>query len=88
MIIGRLIGWLALLAALAVEGRDLLGWFDTGFYRALSLIDLLVQLGYDGKPAIPALLQAPLKLPAAAALAVFGLVLIALFRRRTRRRRR
>jgi hypothetical protein len=43
MLVGRLIGWVFLLAALVVLGRDLIAWYDTG---VLSPI-VLGQLWFD-----------------------------------------
>ena len=101
MIVGRLIGWVILLAALAVEGRDLLGWYDTGRYHAVALGELWFQLDRDSlllaQPAIQRylapwlwdpVLTSVLLFPAALTIAVLGCLLIGLFRRRDRKRRR
>ena len=43
MVIGRLLGWLLLLAALAVLGRDLIAWHETHSFAPIAL----GQLWYD-----------------------------------------
>jgi hypothetical protein len=43
MVIGRLLGWLLLLAALAVLGRDLIAWHATGHFVPIAT----GQLWYD-----------------------------------------
>lgn len=101
MIIGRTLGWLVLLLAIVAEGADLLGFADTGAYRAHALGEVWhwidsssLQLAEAGvsRHISPwlwnSVILEVLQWPAALTLAVFGLVLIWLFRRRDRRRRR
>ncbi len=101
MIIGRLIGWLILLSGLAIEGRDLLGWYDTGHYKAVALGELWFQVDRNSlllvQPAIERYIAAwpwdsviapMLQFPAALSVSFLGFVLIWLFRRREHRRRR
>ena len=95
MIVGRLIGWVIVLAGLAVLGRDLLAWRDMGQFAPI----VLGQLWYDlhptslqlFQPAVqrylhPALwddvIQPVLLLWAAPVLIALGLLLALLFRRR------
>lgn len=101
MIIGRFIGWLILLSGLVVEGRDVLGWYDTSHYKAVALGELWFQIDRNSlllvQPAIQRYIAAwpwdwviapMLQFPAALSISFFGLVLIWLFRRRERRSRR
>jgi hypothetical protein len=46
MIIGRVLGWLFVLAAAVVALRDIIGWLDTGTLAPLAL----GQLWYDVSP--------------------------------------
>ena len=96
MIIGRLIGRLVLLAALAVFCRDLFGWYELRVYMPVSLGRLWSALHVTSSevflakspgwlnPALSGLLD----LPAAMTLAVLALLIIWACRRRTGRRRR
>ena len=100
MIVGRLVGWLLIIAALVAEGRDLWGWRDTQRFQ----VSALGQLWYKVHPNSLELLQAAiqrhvavwlwdwvifpiLQWPAALTLAVPGFLLVWLCRRRDRRRR-
>jgi hypothetical protein len=40
MVIGRILGWLLVLAAAMVLLRDLLSWYDTGVFHAIALGEL------------------------------------------------
>jgi hypothetical protein len=101
MVIGRLIGWLFLLAALAALGRDLFDWYRTGAFAPL----VVGQLWFDLHPASLNLVQAVIQRYVApwlwdpvittvlffwafAALAVPGLLLLWLCRPRHRVGRR
>jgi hypothetical protein len=101
MIIGRVIGWLLLLAALTVLGRDLIGWADTGEFAPIAA----GQLWFSLDPGSLNLAQAAVQRHVAAwlwdpviesmllwwavpVLSVPGLVLLVLCRRRTQPRRR
>jgi len=97
MFIGRLIGWILVAAALAVAGRDLMGWWDTGSYQPIAAGALWAQLHPDSlqlfQPAVqryllPALWDqavVPVLLaPAFLVLAVPGILFLLLFRRRRR----
>jgi hypothetical protein len=48
MIFVRFVGWLLLLAALIVLGRDLLVWYDTGVFAPVSLEELWSNLDRSG----------------------------------------
>ena len=80
MIVGRLFGWMLLLAGLAVLLRDGLVRFDTGRWVPLAVGDVR---GWSG--GVPEIVLA---LWIAPPLIVFGLVLMLLFRRREQRRER
>ena len=83
MIIGRLAGWVVLLAGLSVLLRDVLVWLDTGRWLPLSLAEgsRLFRAGHiDGIAAVP------LAVWTAPALIVLGIALLLLCRRRGRRR--
>jgi hypothetical protein len=104
MIVGRVIGWVLLLAGLVVLARDVIGWIDTRVFAPI----VLGQLWFDLSPGSLNLLQAVIQryihpalwdpvitsvlfLWAWAVFVVLGVVLLALFRRRNgrwRRRRR
>ncbi len=100
MIIGRMIGWLLVLAALVVLGRDVIAWHETGSFEPV----VIGKLWYDLHPASLNLIQAVIQryvIPglwdpvivtvllwwAAPVLAVIGLLLVWLFRARRGRRR-
>src|SRR5690242_8677897 len=104
MIVGRVIGWVLLLAGLVVLARDVIGWIDTRVFAPI----VLGQLWFDLSPGSLNLVQAVVQryihpalwdpvitsvlfLWASAFFIVLGLVFLALFRRRAsgwRRRRR
>jgi hypothetical protein len=100
MIIGRIIGWLLVLAALVVLVSDLIGWLDTGHIGAVAAGQLWFEISPTtlelAQPAIQrhvaAWLWDPivviLSLPAALVLGAPGLLLLWAFRNRDRRRRR
>ena len=100
MIIGRIVGWLVLILAILAEGTDLWSLWDTGHYPLAlgefwKLIDpTSLQLAEAGIARYIApwlwysVILPILTWPAALTLAILGLVLIWLFRRRDRRRRR
>jgi hypothetical protein len=87
MLIGRVFGWLLLLAALAIAGRDLLAWADTGRFGPLGIGELVAEITGRGSVAADGVLT----IWAAPVFAVPGLLLV-LWRadgaRRHRRRRR
>jgi hypothetical protein len=94
MMIGRLVAWVLLLAALIVLCRDLIGWYDTGRYVPIALGALWASLAPGSAAATQAAVEghvaswlwhpaaAALAVPGWAALAVLALVLLFLFRRR------
>ncbi|HWI25987.1 MAG TPA: hypothetical protein VN668_03400 [Stellaceae bacterium] len=101
MIIGRIIGWLLVLAALVVLGRDLIGWLDLHQLHFVSAGELWYQINPGSlllaQPAIQRhiapwlwdpVIQTILLWPAVLVLGVPGLALHWLFRPRDRRRRR
>jgi len=99
MIVGRVIGWILLVAALLVLGRDLVTWLDTGSFAPSAAGTLWFELSPStlelAQPAIQrhvaAWLWDPivtvLTWPAALILGVPGLALAWLCRPRERRRR-
>lgn len=104
MIVGRLVGWLLIIAALVAEGRDLWAWADTHQFQVSPLGLLWHQLSPNTllfaqfgvqlhvEPFIGHWLWDPvistiLLTPAVLILAVPGILLVWLFRRRERRRR-
>ena len=99
MLLGRLIGWLLLILALIVEGRDLWGLWDTGHFQVSAVGEIWVAVNRDSllllQPAIQRhvaawvwdwLIFPVLQWKAALTLAVPALLLIWAFRRRDRRR--
>ena len=100
MIVGRLVGWLFIIAALVAEGRDVWGLWDTGHYQVSALGQLWAEVNRNSllllQPAIQRHVAAwlwdwvifpVLQWPAVVTLAVPGVLLVWLFRRRDRRRR-
>ena len=99
MIVGRVIGWFLLAAALVVLGRDLVGWFDSRNFDPVAAGALWFEISPStlelAQPAIQrhvaAWLWDPivtvLTWPAVLVLGVPGLVLALLCRPRGRRRR-
>jgi hypothetical protein len=101
MIVVRLVGWLLVLIALMILGRDLLAWYDSGTFAPVSLDQLWFELFHRSRAVVQGMLErdtAPwfghiifvaLLLWAAPIVAVPGVVLIWVGRRRgeTRARR-
>ncbi len=100
MIVGRLIGWLFIIAALVAEGHDLWGLWDTGHYQVSALGQLWAEVNRNSllllQPAIQRhvavwlwdwVIFPVLQFPAVLTLAVPGILLVWLFRRRNRRHR-
>ena len=98
MIVGRIIGYLLLLAALAVAARDVFGWADAGSYHAIATGELWFTLHNGSLNLMQAVIQryiAPslwdpvivtvLLWPAWLVFGVPGAVLAAVFHRRSRR---
>jgi hypothetical protein len=104
MIVGRVIGWVLLLAGLVVLARDAIGWIDTHVFSPIALGQLWFDLSPGSLNFVQAVIQryihpavwdpaitSVLFLWAWAVFVVLGVVLLALFRRRNgrwRRRRR
>ncbi len=101
MLIGRIIGWLLVLAALVMLGRDLIGWLDTRHLSLVAAGDLWYQVDPNSlllaQPAIQRhvapwlwdpVIETILLCPAMLVLGVPGLALLWVCRRRDRRRRR
>ena len=57
MIVGRIIGWLLILAAIAVVGGDISGWFDTGTYRMRAAGEIWFRFDVDSLNAAQAGIQ-------------------------------
>ena len=98
MIVGRLIGWIALLAGAAVLVRDLLVWIDTKHWAPIALGQLWYQLNRSSLNLVQAGVQRYIHpflwdpiivsiLLCWAFLVLMGLgaLLLVLFRRRARR---
>jgi hypothetical protein len=101
MILGRLIGWLLLLAAGVALGSDLVTWYETSAFKLSTASALWVRLNPDSLSVAQATIQhnAPawvwdpgiawiLRSPGVAVLVVPGLLLVWLFRSSDERRRR
>ena len=101
MIIGRIIGWILLLAAAVVLLRDLIAWFDTGGLAPIAAGQVwgdihrsslaLVQSGIERSVAPwlwDPVLAAILSWWAVPVLAIPGLLFLRAFRARRGRRRR
>jgi hypothetical protein len=101
MVIVRFIGWLLLLAALIVLGRDLLAWYDTGVFAPVSIEDLWANLHHASLDRVEAtiqrtvapfvwtgIVQAVLRFWAGLSLAVLAFLLIWAGQSRDDRRRR
>ena len=98
MIVGRLIGWVALLAGAAVLVRDGLVWIDTKHWAPIALGQLWYELNRSSLNLVQAVIQRyihpflwdPIILTillfwAFAVLMILGVLLLALFRKRARR---
>jgi hypothetical protein len=96
MIVGRVIGWIVLLAGGAVLVRDLLVWIDTKHWAPIALGQLWYQLNRSSLNLIQAVTQRyihpflwdPIIVSillswAFAVLMVFGVLLVVLFRKRS-----
>jgi hypothetical protein len=100
MIVGRLVGWLFVIAALVAAGHDIWGLWDTGHYQVSALSQLWAQLNRNNLLVQPGIqhnvpgwlwdwvISPVLQWPAVLTLAVPGVLLIWLCRPRDRRRRR
>jgi len=99
MIVGRVIGWIALLAGGAVFVRDLLVWVDTKHWAPIALGQLWYQLNRSSLNLVQAVTQryihpflwdpiivSVLLSWAFAVLMVLGVLLLVVFRRRDARR--
>jgi hypothetical protein len=99
MIVGRVIGWIALLAGGAVLVRDFLVWLDTKHWAPIALGQLWYQLNRSSLNLVQAVVQRyihpflwdPIILSillcwAFAVLMFLGVLLLILFRRRNGRR--
>ena len=97
MIVGRLIGWIILLAGGAVLVRDLLVWIDTKHWAPIALGQLWYDLNRSSLNLVQAVVQRyihpflwdPIIVSillswAFAVLMILGALLLVLFRRRTR----
>jgi hypothetical protein len=101
MFIGRIIGWLLVLAALVVLVADLIARLDTGHFALTALGELWYRISPNSlllaQPAVQRhlapwlwdpVIQTVLLWPASLVLAVPGLALLWACRKRDRRRRR
>jgi len=101
MIVGRVIGWVLLLAGLVVLARDLIGWIDTRVFAPIVLGQLWFDLSAGSLNLVQAVVQrylhpalwdpvitSVLFLWAWAVFVVLGVVFLVLFRRRNGRWRR
>src|SRR6516162_590291 len=99
MIIGRVFGWIALLAGAAVLVRDLLVWIDTKHWAPIALGQLWYDLNRSSLNLVQAVVQRyihpflwdPIIVTvllswAFAVLMVLGVLLLVVFRRRDTRR--
>ena len=97
MILGRLIGWIVFLAGAAVLVRDFLVWVDTKTWAPIALGQLWYQLNRSSLNLVQAVIQRyihpflwdPIILSillcwAFAVLMVLGLLILAIFGRRSR----
>ena len=99
MIVGRVIGWIVLLAGAAVLVRDGLVWIDTKHWAPIALGQLWYQLNRSSLNLVQAVVQRyihpffwdPIIVSlllswAFAVLMILGVLLLVLFRRRNARR--
>jgi hypothetical protein len=97
MVVGRVIGWIVLLAGAAVLVRDGLVWIDTKHWAPIALGQLWYQLNRSSLNLVQAVVQRyihpflwdPIIVSlllswAFAALMILGVLLLVLFRRRAR----
>jgi hypothetical protein len=97
MILGRLIGWVVFLAGAAVLVRDILVWVDTKTWAPIALGQLWYQLNRSSLNLVQAIVQryihpflwdpiivSVLLCWAFAVLMVLGLLILAIFGRRSR----
>jgi hypothetical protein len=97
MILGRLVGWIVFLAGAAVLVRDLLVWVDTKTWAPIALGQLWYQLNRSSLNLVQAVIQryihpflwdpiivSILLCWAFAVLMVLGLLILAIFGRRSR----
>jgi hypothetical protein len=95
MVVGRIIGWLFVLAAIAAAARDMVAWYDTGTYQAMPLGQLWFELDKASLNLVQAVIQrylmpelwdpvivSLLLAPAWSVFAVPAIVLLVLCRRR------
>ncbi len=98
MIVGRLIGWVALLAGAAVLGRDALVWIRTKHWAPIALGQLWYEVNRSSLNLVQAVTQRyihpflwdPIIVTillswAFAVLMILGVLLLAVFRKRPRR---
>jgi hypothetical protein len=96
MIVGRIIGWLFVLAAVAAAARDMVAWYDTGTFDPMPLGQLWFNLDNGSLNLVQVVTQRYLLpelwdpvivnillLPAWFVFAVPAIVLLVLFRKRT-----
>ena len=57
MIVGRIIGWLFVLAAVATAARDITAWIDTGTYVQIRLGELWFQIDNASLNLVQAVVQ-------------------------------
>ena len=99
MILGRILGWVLLAAAIVTLGRDLVNWWYQGGWSFVPLGEIWYQLHPRSLQGLQPLVQGGfwpplwdeavvpvLRQPAAAILGGFGLLFLLLFRRRRPRR--
>jgi hypothetical protein len=95
MVVGRIIGWLFVLAAIAAAAHDMVAWYDTGTYQAMPLGQLWFELDKASLNLVQAVIQrylvpelwdpvivSLLLAPAWSVFAVPAIVLLVLCRRR------
>jgi hypothetical protein len=100
MVLGRILGWLLILAAFAVAASEAYAWLDQGSYHITAAGELWYRLSPKTftllEPAVQRHLYAPLwdyvfrpffLLPAWLVLGVLGILFLLIFRRHPRKRR-
>ena len=101
MVVGRVLGWLLIVLAVATAGHEVIAWLDTGTYDRLAFGELWAKIDIASLNLVPAVVQRYLwpwlwdgviqnllLLPAWAVLSVPGILLVLGFRVREGRRRR